>query len=45
MDGVPIMPNYLTQLIENKFGEISYNAIEQEMFHKKQLIVKNMPKQ
>lgn len=35
IDDVPIMPNYLAQLVENKDGEISYKVIEQEMNYRK----------
>ena len=44
IDGVPIMPNYLAQLVENKGGEIPYKAIEQEINYRKQLIAKYAPK-
>jgi hypothetical protein len=40
IDGVPIMPNYLAQLVENKGGEISYKTIEQEIIYRKQLLEK-----
>jgi hypothetical protein len=44
IDGVPIIPNYLAQLMEYKGGEISYKTIEQEIIYRNQLIVKYAPK-
>ena len=44
IDDVPIMLNYLAQLVKNHGGEISYKAIEQEISYRKQLIAKYAPK-
>jgi hypothetical protein len=43
IDSVPIMPNYLAQLVENNDGEIPRKAIEQEIIYRKQLIAKHVP--
>jgi hypothetical protein len=44
IEGVPIMLNYLAQLVENKGGEIPYKSIEQEINYRKSLIAKYVPR-